>query len=323
MMYRYEQIPLARIDLQQDRFSCSYPPDLPLLAASVREHGVLNPITLMERGDAYVVTAGYRRALAARKANLEALECRVWNDPVPDEAALFLRNLVDNLSQRSLNLFERARAVRRLFLDLSLKDGEGRDACLRLLRIAREEREKERYLALDRLVPAVKDYVLARNLADGIALCFLEVEGEEAAYLVDLATRLRFTASQIRELITLGKEIAGRDDQALLGVLGRLEDQALPQGKEADPRQRDRFMAALKEKRFPDFTRIREALEGELAPIQGMAGMQITPPAFLEGDGFSLRFTFRQAADLEAGARALLRYAESPELARALAMLKE
>jgi hypothetical protein len=270
-----------------------------------------------------VVASGYRRARAAREAGLPSIPCRTAAEDAVDGPALFLRNLEDNLSVRSLNLLERAMAVRRITREFQSASTEWKRRLFRRLGLAGEAREVDRHVALDRLSDPVKTFILDRNLPDSIAFCFTELERNECDKVAARAERLRLTASQVRELITWGREIAGRDGVNLQDLLGTLDSQTRPVKPEKNVRQRDAFFDALKKRRFPDFSRVMNALETDLKPIQGVAGMQVTPPAYLEGDTFTVRFRFRSAGALEAGARALLQYAKSPELARALARLQE
>lgn len=99
-------------------------PALEELAASIRQHGVLQPILVRPivrrqtrngthpnteaSQPLYVVVAGNRRLRAARLAGLESVPCiiRVTD---PDEA--FILNVVENLQRRELSGRERVRAI--------------------------------------------------------------------------------------------------------------------------------------------------------------------------------------------------------------------
>ena len=45
------------------------------LAASIRRHGILQPLTVRRRGDVWELVAGERRLRAARLAGLETVPC--------------------------------------------------------------------------------------------------------------------------------------------------------------------------------------------------------------------------------------------------------
>lgn len=81
------------------------------LAASIVEHGVLQPIKLRAVGDRWVVVWGQRRLLAARKAGLERIPAIVGDqDKAPAE--LSIEQLVENLHRADLPALDRARAMR-------------------------------------------------------------------------------------------------------------------------------------------------------------------------------------------------------------------
>jgi len=85
--------------------------ELAELAASVREHGVLQPLLVRPAGAGYEVVAGERRLLAAREAGLRTVPCVVRE--VPDELLVVLA-LVENLQREDLNPVEEGASYREL-----------------------------------------------------------------------------------------------------------------------------------------------------------------------------------------------------------------
>lgn len=81
------------------------------LAASVLEHGVLQPIKVRAHGDRWVVVWGQRRLLAARKAGLERIPAITTADEL-EPAQLSTEQLVENLHRADLNPMDRARAMK-------------------------------------------------------------------------------------------------------------------------------------------------------------------------------------------------------------------
>lgn len=80
------------------------------LAASIRAHGVLQPIVVSRQGDAYELIAGHRRVLASRLAGRTSIPAVVRED-VKDRLELAL---VENLQRADLNAIETARAYKLL-----------------------------------------------------------------------------------------------------------------------------------------------------------------------------------------------------------------
>jgi ParB family chromosome partitioning protein len=83
------------------------------LAASIREHGVIQPIVVTPNGDGFIVRAGARRLRASRLAGLSAIPVRVLE---ADEARAEAIALVENIQRTELEALDEAYAYRR-FLD--------------------------------------------------------------------------------------------------------------------------------------------------------------------------------------------------------------
>jgi ParB family chromosome partitioning protein len=105
------EIPLEKVvpNRQQPRTSFE-PESLSELAASIRRHGLLQPIVVSRNGDRYELIAGQRRVLAARLAGRSTIPA-VIRDDVDDRLELAL---VENLQRTDLNAIEAARAYRLL-----------------------------------------------------------------------------------------------------------------------------------------------------------------------------------------------------------------
>jgi ParB family chromosome partitioning protein len=95
-------------------------PALSELAASIRAHGILQPLLVRplleserQAGDhpeqpSYVVIAGNRRLRAARLAGLHEVPCSIR---IADAETAFVLNVVENLQRRELSGRERVRAI--------------------------------------------------------------------------------------------------------------------------------------------------------------------------------------------------------------------
>lgn len=81
------------------------------LAASIREHGVVQPIIVTPKGIGYQIVAGERRYRAAKLINLEKIPAlvRTLNDQHQLEISL-----IENLQRKDLNVIEAATAYMKL-----------------------------------------------------------------------------------------------------------------------------------------------------------------------------------------------------------------
>ncbi|MGH2490797.1 MAG: ParB/RepB/Spo0J family partition protein, partial [Candidatus Limnocylindria bacterium] len=104
-------IPLERIRPNRQQPRANFDAEgMAELAASIKRHGVLQPIVVSREGDSYELVAGHRRALAARMAGNTTIPAVVRND-VRDRLELAL---VENLQRADLNAIETARAYKLL-----------------------------------------------------------------------------------------------------------------------------------------------------------------------------------------------------------------
>ena len=81
------------------------------LAASIRQYGVLQPLTVRKQNGVYELVAGERRLRAARLAGLAEVPCLV---ACVDEASSGMLALVENLQRRDLDYIEQAEGLARL-----------------------------------------------------------------------------------------------------------------------------------------------------------------------------------------------------------------
>ncbi len=100
------------------------PQDMDELAASIREHGVLQPLIVtadLENPDRYILIAGERRWLAARQAGLTQVPA-IFRE-VSEQERLELA-LIENLQRTDLGALEAAEAYRQLAEDFQLSHEE-------------------------------------------------------------------------------------------------------------------------------------------------------------------------------------------------------
>lgn len=105
------EIPLEKVSPNPQQPRIQFDADsINELAASIRRHGILQPIVVSRHGDGYELVAGHRRVLAARAAGKTTIPAVIRED-VRDRLELAL---VENLQRADLNAIETARAYKLL-----------------------------------------------------------------------------------------------------------------------------------------------------------------------------------------------------------------
>ena len=143
------QIDIARIRPNPDQPRKNFDQEkLEELAASIRQHGVMQPLILVEQGKDYLIAAGERRWRAAQLAGLKEVPALVR---LLDARQLAELSLIENLQREDLTSLEEAQAFRDLMTGhgytqeaLAERLGKSRSHVantLRLLNLAPHERK--------------------------------------------------------------------------------------------------------------------------------------------------------------------------------------
>ena len=118
----FQRIP---IELIQSGGSREIFEDISSLAATVREHGLLEPILVrkLEKGYGYRVVCGERRLRACRKAELQTVPAIILDEKVTEEEILEFQ-LIENLQRSDLKPFEEIKLVKQLKDRFQLSNAE-------------------------------------------------------------------------------------------------------------------------------------------------------------------------------------------------------
>jgi ParB family chromosome partitioning protein len=168
------------------------PERLAELAASIVEHGMLEPIIVRRQGARYQIVAGERRWRAARLARLQSVPAVVRDLP---ERTMMEVALVENLQREDLTALEEAAAFRRLMEefgytqeDLARRVGRSRPAIANALRL----------LSLE---PEIQEGVQRGDLSAGHARALLAVsDGKERLRLAGEVTGRGLSVREVERL---------------------------------------------------------------------------------------------------------------------------
>jgi ParB family chromosome partitioning protein len=174
--------------------------DLAELAASIREHGIIQPLIVTRTADGYQLIAGERRWRAARLAGLTTVPVLVKNAAPRQMLELAL---VENVQRADLNPLEEAQAYQQLVDEFGLTQEEVAQ------RVGKSRVAVANTLRLLKAAPAVQEAVLNRTLSEGHARALLGLprpDMQEAALKVVLKQGLnvRQTEELVRRLLQQG-----------------------------------------------------------------------------------------------------------------------
>ena len=144
--------------------------ELASLAASIRENGLLQPITVRAMEDHYELVAGERRLRASKLAGLTVIPAIVLR---MDDNQSAILSLVENIQRADLNFVEEALAIKRLMAQYSYTQED----VARLL--GKNQSTVANKLRILRLPHHVLRYLSEHHLTERHARALLKLEGEE------------------------------------------------------------------------------------------------------------------------------------------------
>lgn len=166
---RYIPINTVRPNPQQPRRSFDEAA-LRELADSIRAYGILQPLTVRDKGGFYELVAGERRLRAARIAGLREVPCLVAEVGEEDAALLAL---IENLQRRDLDYMEEAAAIARLIRRYGLSQQQAAD------KLGKSQPAIANKLRLLRLPPPVTDCLRQYGLTERHARTLLRLTDQE------------------------------------------------------------------------------------------------------------------------------------------------
>ncbi len=136
------------------------------LADSIRQYGMIQPITVRKIGDNFELISGERRLRAAKELGMEYVPCVIMDINEEKSAEI---SIIENLIREDLNIFEQAQAIETLIDTYNLTQEE----------IARKLSNSQSFVAnklrLLRLSKSEREIILQNNLTERHARALLRV----------------------------------------------------------------------------------------------------------------------------------------------------
>jgi ParB family transcriptional regulator, chromosome partitioning protein len=189
------------------------------LAASIREHGVLQPILVTETLDGYQLVAGERRFRASQLAGLERIPAVIRQLADRDQLELAL---VENLQRADLGPMEEAHAYQSLATEFAMTHDQIAQ------RVGRAKSTITNTIRLLDLEASVQEALLDGRLSAGHARAIGGLPTEQQARVATSVTDQGFSVRQTEELVRRLREpraTAAPSRRVLDPDLERVEDE--------------------------------------------------------------------------------------------------
>jgi ParB family chromosome partitioning protein len=201
------EIPIARIRRNpyqpRQRFDAA---ELDRLAASIRDHGIIQPILVTETLDGYQLVAGERRVRAAELAGLERVPAVVRQLAARDQLELAL---VENVQREDLDPIETAHAYRQLIDEFGFTQEQLAE------RVSKARSTVANTLRLLELDDAVQEAVGNGRITEGHARALGGAESTMQAHLLDIVESRDLSVRETEELVRRVRERAARGEDSV------------------------------------------------------------------------------------------------------------
>ena len=179
------------------------PADIEELSASIKEHGILEPLVIAETPAGYQIIAGERRWRAAQLAGLTKVPV-VIKKVTPRQ--MLEMALIENVQRSDLNPLERAQAFQQLLREFNLTVGDV------ATRISKSGSYVSNSLKLLQLPDAIKDGISGGLITEGHARALAGISDPKA--MIDAYKQLLVSKGSVREaeeIARMWREIHGTE----------------------------------------------------------------------------------------------------------------
>lgn len=171
------------------------------LADSIKEHGVLQPIVVVKRGDQYVIVAGERRFRASQMAGLKTIPALVRN--LSDQKRLEV-SIIENVQRADLNPLEVATAYLKLQEQFNLKAD---DIAKKIGKSVPMVKNRMRLLSLPE---SVKEAIIDGKLTEGQARPLISVDPKITEQILPRILAENWPARKIEQLAVQRRSTTGQ-----------------------------------------------------------------------------------------------------------------
>lgn len=194
------EIDITKIEPNKDQPRKNFNEDaLEELADSIKEKGLLQPITVSPKGDHYMIVMGERRWRAARKAGLKKVPAVIRGDLTEQDIAEI--SLIENIQREDLNPIEEALAYKRLLEEYHMKQDEVAE------RVSKSRTAVTNSMRLLKLTDVVQQMIIDDKISTGHARALITIDDPELQK--ELAERIFDERMSVRDIEKEVKKIMG------------------------------------------------------------------------------------------------------------------
>ena len=191
-------INLIRLNPNQPRTNFNQK-DISDLASSIKELGLIQPITVKEDQDNYELISGERRLRAFKQLGIKTIPAYVRN--ANDQTSLEMA-LVENIQRKDLDPIEIAISYSRLIDELNLSQDEMSK------RVGKDRSTISNYIRLLKLDPIIQSGIRDNFISMGHGRCLINIESKDQQILI--YEKILRNSLSVRQTEKIVKELSGK-----------------------------------------------------------------------------------------------------------------
>ena len=191
-------INLIRLNPNQPRTNFNQK-DISDLASSIKELGLIQPITVKQDHDNYELISGERRLRAFKQLGIKTIPAYVRN--ANDQTSLEMA-LVENIQRKDLDPIEIAISYSRLIDELNLSQDEMSK------RVGKDRSTISNYIRLLKLDPIIQSGIRDNFISMGHGRCLINIESKDQQILI--YEKILRNSLSVRQTEKIVKELSGK-----------------------------------------------------------------------------------------------------------------
>lgn len=312
MRFKIKTVPLSSIDSEDNTYRVTTRTILDDLINSINKVGLINPPLLIAKGSAFISVCGFCRIEACRYLGWAALEAKILGS---DTSRLQCAKIAiaDNAMQRQLNLIEKSKALS--MLSSFYKDTASLSKAALQLGLPENPALIKKIKNICRLPLSIQNCILSNTVSLSMAAELGMLEEGAAILLANLFHEFKLSLNKQKEIITLIKEIAFRENISTMEALRKCNFPDILNREDIDRTQKtQKIRAYLKQRRFPEITRAKREFENNVKKLKLGKGIKLISPADFEGQTYMLNLRFNSIKELQERAVKLNNIVKNPIL---------
>jgi len=173
--------------------------DISDLASSIKELGLIQPITVKQDHDNYELISGERRLRAFKQLGIKTIPAYVRN--ANDQTSLEMA-LVENIQRKDLDPIEIAISYSRLIDELNLSQDEMSK------RVGKDRSTISNYIRLLKLDPIIQSGIRDNFISMGHGRCLINIESKDQQILI--YEKILRNSLSVRQTEKIVKELSGK-----------------------------------------------------------------------------------------------------------------